>query len=144
MAHQNPSDQELTQLLTDATTIAMVGASSNPDKASHGIMQKLQRAGYRVIPVNPREAEILGERSYPSLVDVPERIDIVDVFRRAEDTPAIADEAVTIGAKALWLQSGISSEDAAARATTGGLMTVMDACIGAMHTLLRVPPKTLG
>jgi len=144
MAHQNPSDQELTQLLTDATTIAMVGASSNPDKASHGIMQKLQRAGYRVIPVNPRETEILGERSYPSLVDVPERIDIVDVFRRAEDTPAIADEAVTIGAKALWLQSGISSEDAAARATKGGLITVVDACIGAMHTLLRVPPKALG
>src|SRR5207247_1269350 len=95
---------------------AMVGASSNPDKASHGIMQKLQRAGYRVIPVNPKETEILGERSYASLVDVPERIDIVDVFRRAEDTPGIADEAVTIGAKALWLQTGIVSEEAAARA----------------------------
>ena len=107
MAHANPSDAELKQLLTDATTIAMVGASSNPDKASHGIMQKLQRVGYRVIPVNPRETEILGERVYPSLIDVPERIDIVDVFRRAEDTPAIADEAVTIGAKALWLQTGI-------------------------------------
>ena len=141
MAHRNPSDQQLTQLLTDATTIAIVGASSNPEKASHGIMQKLQRAGYRVIPVNPRETEILGEQSYPSLVDVPERIDIVDVFRRAEDAPGIADEAVTIGAKALWLQSGIASEDAAARATTGGLMVVMDACIGAMHSLLRVPAK---
>src|SRR5580765_8769758 len=143
MPHANPSDAELKQLLTDATTIAMVGASSNPDKASHGIMQKLQHAGYRVIPVNPRETEILGERSYPSLIDVPERIDIVDVFRRAEDTPGIADEAVTIGAKALWLQSGIVSEDAAARATKGGLMTVMDACIGATHSLLRVPRKTL-
>jgi predicted CoA-binding protein len=142
MAHQNPSDQKLRQLLTDATTIAIVGASSNPEKASYGIMQKLQRAGYRVIPVNPRETEILGEPSYPSLVDVPERIDIVDVFRRAEDTPGIADEAVTIGAKALWLQSGIASEDAAARATKGGLMTVMDACIGATHSLLRVPGKT--
>jgi predicted CoA-binding protein len=143
MSHRNPSDQELKQLLTGATTIAMVGASSNPDKASHGIMQKLQRAGYRVIPVNPRETEILGERSYPSLVDVPERIDIVDVFRRAEDTPAIADEAVTIGAKALWLQTGIVSEDAAARAAKGGLVVVMDACIGATHSLLRVPNKTL-
>ena len=141
MAHRNPSDQQLTQLLTDATTIAIVGASSNPEKASHGIMQKLQRAGYRVIPVNPRETEILGEQSYPSLVDVPERIDIVDVFRRAEDAPGIADEAVTIGAKALWLQSGIASEDAAARATKGGLMMVMDACIGAMHSFLRVPAK---
>src|SRR6478609_8599029 len=141
MAHANPSDPELTQLLTDATTIAMVGASSNPDKESHGIMRKLLSVGYRVIPVNPRETEVLGERSYPSLIDVPERIDIVDVFRRAEDTPAIADEAVTIGAKALWLQTGIVSEDAAARAAAGGLTVVMDACIGATHSLLRVAAK---
>jgi uncharacterized protein len=141
MAHQNPSDQELKQLLTEATAIAIVGASSNPDKASYGIMQRLQKAGYRVIPVNPRETEILGERSYPSLLDVPERIDIVDVFRRAEDTPGIADEAATIGAKVLWLQSGISSEEAAERATKGGLITVMDACIGATHSLLQVKHK---
>ena len=141
MAHQNPSDQELKQILTDATTIAMVGASSNPEKASFGILQKLQKAGYRVIPVNPRETEILGERSYPSLVDVPERIDIVDVFRRAEDAPGIADEAATIGAKVLWLQSGITSEEAAERAAKGGLVTVMDTCIGATHSLLRVPKK---
>jgi len=143
MSHQNPSDRELRQLLTDATVIAMVGASSNPEKASHGIMQKLQRAGYRVIPVNPKETEVLGEPSYASLVDVPERIDIVDVFRRADDTPAIADEAVTIGAKALWLQTGIVSEEAAARAKRGGLVVVMDACIGSTHSLLRVPAKTL-
>jgi len=143
MAHQNPSDQELKQLLTDATTIAMVGASSNPEKASYGIMQKLQRAGYRVVPVNPRETEILGEPSYPSLLDVPERVDVVDVFRRAEDAPGIADEAVTIGARALWLQSGITSEDAAARAAKGGLIVVMDTCIGATHSLLGVPKKTL-
>src|SRR4051795_10299255 len=141
MAHTNPSDEELKQLLTDATVIAMVGASSNPDKASNGIMRKLQSVGYRVIPVNPRETEVLGERSYPSLIDVPERIDIVDVFRRSEDTPGIADEAVTIGAKALWLQTGITSEDAAARAKAGGLMVVMDTCIGATHSLLRVPRK---
>ena len=141
MAHQNPYDQVLKQILTDATTIAMVGASSNPDKASYGIMQKLQKAGYRVIPVNPRETEILGERSYPSLVDVPERVDIVDVFRRAEDAPGIADEAATIGAKVLWLQSGITSEEAAERATKGGLVTVMDTCIGATHSLLRIPKK---
>jgi predicted CoA-binding protein len=141
MSHSNPSDQELKELLTNATTIAIVGASSNPDKASYGIMQKLQKAGYRVIPVNPRETEILGERSYPSLIDVPERIDIVDVFRRAEDTPAIADDAVTIGAKALWLQTGIVSEDAAARAKAGGLTVVMDLCIGATYSLLRVSRK---
>jgi uncharacterized protein len=141
MPHANPSDDELKALLTNATTIAMVGASSNPDKASHGIMQKLQKAGYKVIPVNPRESEILGERSYPSLIDIPERVDIVDVFRRAEDTPTIADEAVTIGAKALWLQTGIVNEDAAARAEAGGLKVVMDLCIGATHSLLQVPKK---
>ena len=143
MAHANPPDPELKRLLTEAATIAMVGASSNPEKASYGIMQKLQKAGYRVIPVNPRETEILGERSYPSLIDVPERIDIVDVFRRPEDAPSIADDAVTIGAKALWLQAGIVSEDAAARAQAGGLIVVMDKCIGATHSLLRVPKKTL-
>src|SRR5918911_1432893 len=131
MAHANPSDAELRRLLTDATTIAVVGASSNPEKASYGIMQKLQRAGYRVVPVNPRETEILGERAYPSVLDVPEPIDIVDVFRRSEDTPGIADEAVTKGAKALWLQTGIVNEDAANRAKAGGLTVVMDACIGA-------------
>ena len=144
MPYAHPSDQDLKRLLTDATTIAMVGASSNPDKASHGMMQKLQQVGYRVIPVNPRETEILGERSYASLLDVPGPIDIVDVFRRAEDTPGIAGEAVTIGAKALWLQSGIVNEEAAARATAGGLVAVMDTCIGTMHSLLRVPKKTVG
>jgi predicted CoA-binding protein len=142
MSHANPSDEELKALLTKATTIAIVGASSNPDKASHGIMQKLQKAGYRVIPVNPRETEILGARSYPSLLDAPERIDIVDVFRRAEDAPGIADDAVTIGAKALWLQTGVVSEEAAKRATAGGLTVVMDKCIGATHSLLGVPRKS--
>ena len=109
----------------------------------HKITIFLEETGleYKVIPVNPRETEILGERSYPSLSDVPERIDIVDVFRRAEDTPPIADEAVKVGAKALWLQTGISSDDAAARAIKGGLTVVMDACIGATHALLRIPRK---
>jgi predicted CoA-binding protein len=141
MAHSNPSDADLKQLLTSATTIAMIGASSNPEKPSYGIMRKLQRVGYRVIPINPKETEILGERSYPSLLDVPERVDIVDVFRRSEDTPAIADEAVTIGAKALWLQTGISNEDTAAKARAGGLTVVMDKCIGATHALLGVARK---
>jgi len=141
MAHTNPGNDELRQLLTSATTIAMVGASGNPDKASHGIMQKLQQVGYRVIPVNPREPEILGERSYASLLDIPEPIDIVDVFRRAEDTPSIADDAVKIGAKALWLQSGISNDETARRAEAGGLRVVMDACIGATHSMLQIPKK---
>jgi predicted CoA-binding protein len=95
MSHQNPSDPELKELLTNASVIAVVGASSNPEKSSYGIMQRLQQAGYRVIPVNPREREVLGERSYPTLAEVPARIDIVNVFRRPEDTPAIADEAAS-------------------------------------------------
>jgi predicted CoA-binding protein len=104
-------------------------------------MQKLQSVGYKVIPVNPKETQILGERSYASLLEIDQPVDIVDVFRRSEDTPSIADEAVRIGAKALWLQSGVSNEDAAARARAGGLVVVMDACIGATHAMLRVPRK---
>ena len=142
MPHHNPPDDVLRQLLTSASTIAMVGASSNPDRPSNGIMRKLLSAGYRVIPVNPNETSVLGERAYASLADVPERIDIVDVFRRAEFTPAIADEAVTIGAKALWMQSGVVNDEAAAKAEAGGLLAVMDACIGVMHSVLRVPRKT--
>jgi predicted CoA-binding protein len=102
-------------------------------------MRKLQSVGYKVIPVNPRETEILGETAYPSLKDVPVPIDIVDVFRKSEDTPGIADEAVAVGAKALWLQTAISNDDAAARAEAGGLMVVMDTCIAATHAMLRVP-----
>ena len=142
MAFQNPSNDELTRLLTDAAVIAMVGASSNPDRPSHHIMARLQRAGYRVIPVNPRETEVLGERAYESLADVPVKIDIVDVFRRPEDTPAIADEAVKVGARALWLQEGISNDDAAARAQAGGLRVVMNKCIGATHAALKIPAKS--
>jgi predicted CoA-binding protein len=142
MPHVNPSDQDIRQLLTDATTIAVVGASSNPERPSYGIMQRLQRLGYSVVPVNPRETEVLGARAYASLKDVPVKIDIVDVFRRPEDTPAIADEAVAVGAKALWLQTGIASEEAAARARAGGLTVVMDACIATEHALLRVPRRT--
>jgi predicted CoA-binding protein len=142
MAHTNPTDQQLRQLLTSASTIAMVGASGKPDRESYGIMQKLQSVGYKVIPVNPRESEILGEPSYASLKDVPVPIDIVDVFRRPEDTPAIADEAVAAGAKALWLQTGIANDEAATRAEAAGLTVVMDACIGATHAVLRVPRKS--
>ncbi len=142
MPHQNPPRNELRKLLTEARTIAIVGASSNPDKPSHGIMQKMLAAGYRVFPVNPRETEVLGQKAYPSLRDVPEKVDIVDVFRRPEDTPPVADEAVAIGAKAIWLQSGISNDETARRAQAGGLVTVMDACIGVEHSLLQIPRKS--
>ena len=142
MAHRNPSDDVMKELLTSATTIAMVGASSNPDRPSNGIMRKLLHVGYYVIPVNPNETTVLGERAYGSLSEVPEPIDIVDVFRRAEFTPAIADEAVKVGARALWLQSGVVNDVAATRAEAGGLTVVMDACIGVMHAVLQIAKKT--
>ena len=138
----NPSDADIKQLLSSASTIAIVGASSSPDRSSYGIMWKLLQVGYRVIPVNPNETEVLGQKAYASLSDVPVPIDIVDVFRRAEFTPAIADEAVKVHAKALWLQQGVTNEDAAARAKAGGLMVVMDACIGTTHALLRIPARS--
>jgi len=141
-AHQNPSDDELRRVLVEARTIAMVGASSNPSRPSHGIMKRLLDAGYRVIPVNPRETEVLGTPAVPSLEAIREPVDIVDVFRRSEETPPIADEAVKLGAKVLWLQLGISNDEAAARAKAAGLMVVMDKCIGATHAALHVPPKT--
>jgi predicted CoA-binding protein len=139
--HANPSDDQLRELLTSARTIAVVGASSDPGKPSHGIMRRLQHVGYKVIPVNPREAEVLGEMSFARLEDIRDHVDIVDVFRRPEETPAIADQAVKIGARALWLQQGISNEDAAARATAGGLIVVMNACIAATHSILQIPRK---
>jgi len=141
MAHENPSDEELRQILSNASTIAVVGASSKPERSSYGIMQRLQQLGYRVVPVNPHESEVLGERAYASLKDVPIKIDIVDVFRRPEYTPGIADDAVAAGAKVLWLQSGIENEDAAARAKAGGLTVVMNACVATEHAFLRVPRK---
>lgn len=137
----NPSDDEIRTLLTESRTIAMVGASSNPERPSHGVFQRLLAAGYRVIPVNPRETEVLGQKAVASLAEVGEKVDIVDVFRRAEETPPIADEAVAIGARALWLQSGVSNDETARRAGEGGLTVVMDRCLGATVSLLgiRVP-----
>jgi predicted CoA-binding protein len=139
MNHINPTDKELYELLANTNTIAMVGASSNPERTSHGIMKKLQSVGYRVIPVNPNETEILGEKAYASLLDIPVEIDLVNVFRRAETTVPVAHDAVKIKAKALWLQLGIINEETATIAKQGGLVVVMDACIAVMHAILKVP-----
>lgn len=129
MAHANPAEGELRELLERAGTIAMVGASSSPDRPSHGVMKYLLESGFHVVPVSPSETEVLGQKAYPSLAEVPEPVDIVDVFRRAEHTPGVADEAAAIGARTLWLQQGISSEEAARRAEAAGLTVVMDRCI---------------
>jgi len=141
MQHINPSDKEIYELLVNTKTIAMIGASSNPERTSHGIMKKLQSVGYRVIPVNPSETEILGEKCYASLKDIPVKIDLVNVFRKAETTVPIASEAINIHAKALWLQLGIINEETAAIAKQGGLTVVMDSCIAVMHAILKVPNK---
>ena len=139
MPHRNPPDTEIRQLLASATTIAVVGASSNPERPSNSVMRRMQQLGYRVIPVNPNETQVLGETAYASLADVPIAIDIVDVFRRAEYTPAVADDAVKVHAKTLWLQQGVWNEEAAARAKAGGLTVIMDACIAVELTVLQVP-----
>jgi predicted CoA-binding protein len=139
MTDVNPTDDELRAILSTNRTVAVVGASSSPDRPSYGVMKVLLAAGFDVIPVTPREPRILGRTTYPTLADVPERVDIVDVFRRAEETPAIAEEAVRLGAKVLWLQLGITNEEAATRARAGGLKVVMDLCIG--KTALRLGIK---
>src|SRR5688572_17553162 len=142
MSHTNPPDAALREILMSAQTIAMVGASANPERPSYGIMKRLLAAGYQVIPVNPKEAEVLGQPAYAALTDIPVPVDIVDVFRRSEDTPQIADEAARIGAKVLWLQLGVSSEEAAVRARAAGMTVVMNKCIGATHAALGIPAKS--
>ncbi len=126
-----PSDAELRSILGDAETIAVVGLSSNPFKDSFEVAEYLQAKGYRIVPVNPNEHEVLGETAYPSLLDVPKdvRIDVVDVFRRAADTPPVAEQAVAVGAKVLWLQDGIVNDDARRIAEDGGLTVIMGVCI---------------
>ena len=126
-------EQDLKRIYSDTKTIAVVGASASEDKPAHKVPRYLQRQGYRVIPVNPRGGEILGEKVYEKLADVPEAIDVVDVFRPSDETPAVAKDAVAAGAKVLWLQEGISSEEAERVASEGGLEVVMDLCMGATH-----------
>jgi predicted CoA-binding protein len=126
-----PSDAELRSILDEAKTIAVAGLSSKPDRPSHGVAEYLQGKGYRIVPINPNESEVLGERAYPSLLEVADdiEIDVVDVFRRAEDTPQVASEAVERGAKVLWLQEGIVNEEARRIAEEAGLTVIMGACI---------------
>jgi uncharacterized protein len=126
-----PEDEELRLLLGDARTIAVVGLSSKPDRPSHGVAAYLQRHGYRIVPVNPNEDEVLGEPAYASLLDLPEdlSVDVVDVFRRSEETPAVARDAVAIGAKVLWLQEGIANDEAYRIASKAGLEVIMGVCI---------------
>jgi uncharacterized protein len=122
---------ELRSLLSEARVIAVVGISSKEWRPSHEVASYLQDHGYRIIPINPNESEVLGERAYPSLLDIPEdvRVDVVDVFRRPEHTADVARDAVKVGARLLWLQEGIESEEAARIAQEGGLDVIMGVCI---------------
>lgn len=132
---------EVKDVLERATTVAVVGCSTDPSKAAHRIPADLQAAGFRVIPVHPSADEILGEPAYRSLRDVPEHVDLVDVFRPAEEAPDIAREAVEIGADALWLQLGIRSEEARAIAESAGLAYVEDRCAGAERRRLGIAKR---
>ncbi len=124
------NEQETIQkILQDSCTVAVVGLSSNPERPSYEVAHYLQQRGYRIIPVNPNETEVLGEQAYPDLLSVPEPIDVVDIFRRSEAVPSIVEQAIKIGAKAVWMQKGVRHEEAAAQARHAGLLVVMDRCM---------------
>jgi len=127
------STDPITDILKKHKTIAVVGLSSDAARPSHGVAEYLQSAGYRIIPVNPNEREVLGEKSYARLEDVPEKIEIVDIFRRVEEVPPVVESAIRVGAKVVWMQLGIENEAAAAKARAAGMTVVEDACMFVEH-----------
>ena len=134
------SDKEMKEILLSIKTIASVGLSSNQEKESFWIVSYLKEQGYKIIPVNPTATEILGEKVYPSLSAIPDKVDVVQVFRKSEDVPPVVEEAIKIGAKVVWMQEGIVNEEAAQKAREAGLQVVMDACMRATHRRL-IGPK---
>ena len=140
----SPEDRELRALLGEVHTIAVVGLSSRPGRPSLAVATYLADHGYRIVPVNPNETEVLGEPAYATLLEIPPdiAIDVVDVFRRASETPDVARQAVAIGAKVLWLQEGIVSEEAAAIASAGGIEVIMGVCIKQVRERLMGEPST--
>jgi uncharacterized protein len=117
------------RILDECRVIAVVGLSSDSSRPSHGVARFMQQRGYRIIPVNPNESQVLGEKSYPTLTDIPERFDLVDIFRRSEQAGSHVEEAIRLGAKAVWMQEGVIDEAAAERALKAGMMVVMDRCL---------------
>jgi len=126
-------DDPIRELLANAKTIAVIGLSSDPMRPSFGVSQYMQRKGYRIIPVNPNEKNVLGERAYASLSEVGEKVDLVDIFRRPEFVPEIVDEVIRLKIPALWLQEGVVHHAAAQKARDAGIMVVMDRCILKEH-----------
>lgn len=135
MEINNP--EAIKDILEGSRTIAVIGLSSNPSRPSNSVSAYMQSRGYKIIPVNPNEESVLGEKAYARLEDVPEHVDIVDIFRRSEEAGAHVDEAIRIGARAVWLQEDVIDHEAAARATGAGLVVVMDRCILKEHLRLK-------
>ena len=129
----NPAEDRLKELLSQAKTSAVVGLSPKEDRPSYNVAKYLQGKGYRIIPVNPTVQEVLGEQAYPTLIDVPIKVDIVDIFRKSEDVPPIAEQAISIGAKVLWQQEGVASSAAADICAKAGLVVIIDYCIKVAH-----------
>ncbi|MGE0128590.1 MAG: CoA-binding protein [Blastocatellales bacterium] len=117
------------RILDECKIIAVVGLSSNPIRPSYGVARYMQQRGYRIIPINPNEIEVLGEKAYASLADAPDKFDLVNIFRRSEEAGGHVDDAIRLSARAVWLQEDVIDEDAAKRALDAGLMVVMDRCI---------------
>ena len=131
------SREAISQILEECRTIAVVGLSSNPSRPSNGVAGYMLRQGYTVIPVNPNESEVFGEKSYPTLADVPVKVELVDVFRRSDAAGEAVDEAIRLGARAVWLQEGVIDRAAAERARSAGLLVVMDRCWLKEHARLK-------
>jgi len=123
----------VSEILRTSKTIAVVGLSGKPQRPSHGVSRYMQSAGYRIIPVNPAETEVLGEKAYAQLEDIPERVDIVDIFRKSEAVPAIVDAAIRIGARGVWMQEGVIHPEAAEKARRAGMFVIMNTCILKEH-----------
>lgn len=134
---ENPGPDEIRRIILEAKTIAMVGLSANEARASNEVARYLMKQGYRVIPVNPRESEILGEKSYPDITSIGEAVDIVDIFRKGEDTPPIVKEAIACKAACIWLQKGIVSQESYGLARQAGLPILMNICLLEQHKKLR-------
>ncbi|BCW94322.1 MAG: CoA-binding protein [Thermoanaerobaculum sp.] len=134
----NASDEEIKAILQEAKTVAVVGLSDNPERESYQVAAYLKAQGYRIIPVNPNVQEVLGERAYPTLGDIPKdiKVDVVDIFRRPEFIPEIVDQAIARGAKAVWMQKGLAHNAAADKARAAGLAVVMDRCMMVEHRRL--------
>lgn len=132
------TDREITELLRATKTIAVVGLSSNPMRPSFGVSRFLQRQGFRIIPVNPNEKQVLGERAYASVEDVPDEIDIVNIFRRPARVPEVVDDALQKGARCIWMQEGVINHEAARKAEAAGMPVVMNRCI--LKELARLLP----